>query len=229
MTKNLVSSAVLAGVAAGLIAALLQFIFVIPPLLEGELYETGARVHFATDGSTQSVKGAPGLGDDFVRHGLTIAFNMVTYAGYGLLLVAGMAFAQEKGQTLTPRTGLMWGVAGFVAVQLAPAIGLPPELPGTPAGEVGARQMWWLSTILSTAVALALIAFGRGMIVLLSVPLLLIPHLIGAPHLDTYWGVAPPELSAHFVTLSLGTALAGWSSLGLLCAYFWLKTQDAEG
>ena len=39
MTKNLLTSAVLAGVAAGLIAALLQLTFVIPHLMEGELYE----------------------------------------------------------------------------------------------------------------------------------------------------------------------------------------------
>lgn len=227
MTRNLVSSALLAGVAAGLIAALLQFAFVIPSLLEGELYETGARVHFATDGSTQSEKGAPSLGGEMSRHAMTVGFNIITYAGYGLLLLAAMIFAEEKGTRLTPRSGLIWGVAGFVAVQLAPAIGLPPELPGTPAAEVTPRQIWWFATIIATAAGLALIAFGKGWTALLSVPLLLAPHIIGAPHLDTYWGVAPPELSAHFVTLSLGTALAGWSLLGFFCAWFWTKANES--
>ncbi len=46
MNQKLLTSAVFAGVAAGLIAALLQFVFVIPALLEGELFETGARVHW---------------------------------------------------------------------------------------------------------------------------------------------------------------------------------------
>ncbi len=227
MTKNLLSSAVLAGVVAGLIAALLQFYFVIPTLLEGELYESGARVHFATDGSTQSDKGAPSLGGDFTRHAMTVAFNLVTFTGYGLILLALMLFAHEKGHALTPRTGILWGLAGFVAVQLAPAIGLPPELPGTPAAEVAPRQMWWALTIIVTAVGLALMAFGRGPIALLSIPLIAAPHIIGAPHLDTYFGVAPPELSAHFVTLSLGVALAGWTALGFLCAWFWTKANDA--
>jgi cobalt transporter subunit CbtA len=226
MTKNLLSSAVLAGVAAGLIAALLQFAFVIPTLLEGELYESGARIHFATDGSTQSDKGAPALGGDMMRHAMTVAFNLVTFAGYGLILLAAMLFAAEKGHAITARRGLIWGLAGFFAVQLAPAIGLPPELPGTPAAEVGPRQVWWFTTIIATAVALALIAFAKGPIALLSVPLLLAPHTIGAPHLDAYYGVAPPELSAHFVTLSLGTALAGWASLGFFCAWFWMKAND---
>ena len=46
MVKNLFVSAICAGIAAGLLASVLQFTFVIPVLLEGELYETGARVHF---------------------------------------------------------------------------------------------------------------------------------------------------------------------------------------
>lgn len=227
MTKNLVSSAVLAGVAAGLIAALLQFSFVIPALLEGELYETGARVHFATDGSTQSEKGAPGLGGDMARHAMTVAFNIVTFAGYGLILLAAMVFASQKGHALTARSGLIWGIAGFVAVQLAPAVGLPPELPGTPAAEVGPRQIWWAGTILATAVGLGLIAFGKSWVPLVGVVLIALPHIIGAPHLDTYFGVAPPELSAHFVSLSLGVALAGWSLLGFFCAWFWLKANES--
>lgn len=226
MTKNLLSSAVLAGVAAGLIAALLQFTLVIPALLEGELYESGARVHFATDGTTQSDKGAPALGGELMRHVMTIAFNLVTFTGYGLLMLAAMVFAAEKGHALTARRGLIWGVAGFIAVQMAPAIGLPPELPGTPAAEVAPRQIWWFSTIVVTAIALALIAFARGPIALLSLPLLLAPHIIGAPHLDTYYGIAPPELSAQFVTLSLGVALAAWVTLGFFCAWFWTKAQQ---
>ncbi len=226
MTKNLLSSALLAGVAAGLIAALLQFSFVIPHLMEGELYETGERVHFATDGSTQSERGQPALGTDFARHGMTVAFNMVTYTGYGLILLALMIFAHEKGHALTPRTGLIWGVAGFIAVQLAPGIGQPPVLPGAIGSEVGPRQAWWAFTIICTTIALALIAFGKGWTALLSIPLLLAPHIIGAPYLDTYFGVAPPELAARFATLSFGTALAGWSSLGFLCAYFWTRSNE---
>ena len=227
MTKNLLTSAVLAGVAAGLIAALLQFTFVIPHLLEGELYETGERIHFATDGSTQSDRAQPSIGTDFARHGMTVAFNMITYTGYGLILFALMIFAHDKGHTLTPRTGLIWGVAGFIAVQLAPGIGQPPVLPGAIGSEVGPRQAWWALTIIITAIALALIAFGKGWTALLSIPLLLAPHIVGAPYLDTYFGVAPPELAARFAMLSLGTALAGWTSLGFLAAWFWTRSDDA--
>ena len=224
MTKNLLTSAVFAGVAAGLIAALLQFVFVIPALLEGELFETGARIHFGANGSPESDRGSPGLGTEWARHAMTVGFNVVTYVGFGFLLLAAMAFAELRGlTTITPKQGIIWGLAGFIAIQLAPAIGLPPELPGTPAAEIGPRQMWWLGTLVASSLGLWIIAFGRGFMALGGVVLLLIPHIIGAPHLDAFWGVAPPELSAEFVTLSLGCAAAGWTALGFLCSWFWTR------
>ncbi|MEM9581145.1 MAG: CbtA family protein [Pseudomonadota bacterium] len=227
MTKNLLTSALLAGVATGVFAALLQLWFVIPHLMEGELYETGARVHFATDGSTQSERAQPPLGDEYGRHFMTIGFNIITYTGYGLLMLAAMVFAHGKGYRLTPKMGLVWGLAGFIAVQMAPGIGQPPVLPGAIGSEIGPRQTWWAATIIATAIALALIAFARGPLALLAIPLLLAPHVIGAPYLDTYFGVAPPELSARFATLSLGAGMAGWTMLGFLCAYFWCKADEA--
>jgi len=224
MNQNLLTSAVFAGVAAGLIAAALQFMFVIPALLEGELFETGARVHFGVDGSPESDRGAPGLGGEWGRHLMTVGFNIVTYVGFGFLLLAAMAFAELRGLTrVTARQGIIWGVAGFIAIQLAPAVGLPPELPGTPAAEIGPRQMWWLGTLVASALGLWVIAFGKGAIALCGIALLLAPHFIGAPHLDAYFGVSPPELSAEFATLSLGTAAAGWTALGFLCAWFWTR------
>jgi len=227
MNQKLLTSAVFAGFATGLIAALLQFMFVIPALLEGELFETGARIHFGADGSPESDRGAPGLGGEWGRHLMTVGFNIVTYVGFGFLLLAVMAFTEMRGRTkITARQGLIWGLAGFIAIQLAPAFGLPPELPGTPAAEIGPRQMWWLGTLLASSLGLWVIAFGQGIIALSGVVLLLVPHLIGAPHLEGYFGVSPPELSAEFATLSLGTAAAGWASLGFLCAWFWTR-EDA--
>lgn len=228
MSKNLLSSAVFAGLIAGLIAALLQFVFVIPLLLEGELYETGTRVHFLVDGMTQSDRGAPPLGGDLSRHLMTVAFNLVTYTGYGLLLVAAMGFARERtGMQISATNGLIWGLCGFIAVQLAPAVGLPPELPGTPAAALGPRQAWWIGTIVATAVGLGLIGFGRGLVMhALGLALILVPHFFGAPQIETFFGVAPPELSAEFVTHSLGFAAVGWVTLGYFCGFFLARGEE---
>jgi cobalt transporter subunit CbtA len=212
MLKPMLASALFAGVITGVFAAVLQFGFVIPLLLEGELYEAGMRLHFSATGTPQSDAGAPGLGTDWGRHLMTLTFNVITFTAYGLVMVALMALARMQGFAVTARLGLIWGLSGFIAVQLAPALGLPPELPGTITPEVGPRQIWWSATILATAGGIGLIAFGRGLVpALAGVVLLLAPHLVGAPHLDTYFGIAPPELSAHFATRSLGAGAAGWA------------------
>lgn len=227
MNQKLLTSAVFAGVAAGLFAAALQFYFVIPTLLEGELFEVGSRVHFGSDGSPQSARGTPSLGGDFGRHAMTVGFNVVSYVGFGFLLLAAMALTEMKDFTkITPRNGIIWGLGGFVAVQLAPAIGLPPVLPGTIGADVAARQAWWLGTIAASGAGLWMIAFARGPVALVGVVLLAAPHFIGAPVLDTYWGVAPPELAAQFATFSLGCAAAGWVTLGFLAGWFWTRGDN---
>lgn len=226
MYAKLLTSALFAGVAAGLIAALLQFSFVTPSLLEGELYESGAKVHFAVDGSPQSPRG--GAEVDFaaepMRYVMTVAFNIVTYVGFGFLLVAAMAFAEAQGWTkITPRQGLIWGLAGFIAIQLAPAMGQPPVLPGSIGSDILPRQMWWLFTLVTAISGLGLMAFGRGIWPALAIPLLLAPHVIGAPVLDTYYGVTPAELAAKFASMSLGFAAAGWAALGFFAAFFYSR------
>ncbi|MFT6168224.1 MAG: cobalt transporter subunit CbtA [Celeribacter sp.] len=226
MYRRVLASALYAGLGAGLIAALLQFYFVIPTLLEGELFESGQKIHFILDGTSMSDRSHLGIGTDWMRHLMTVSFDVVTYMGYGLILIGLMALAEQRGLTsVTPRQGVIWGLAGFVAIQLAPAIGMPPELPGTIGAELAPRQAWWLGTLVASSFGLWLIAFGKGPIALVGIVLLAIPQIVGAPHLDTFWGVAPPELAAEFATLSLGTAAAGWTVLGWLCSYFW--TRDA--
>jgi len=229
MTRHLFTSALFAGLAAGLIAALLQLTFAIPLLLEGELYESGVRVHFAAslDAPVQSPAGpADGLTQDVSRHLMTAGFDVVAYTAFALMLIAGMAFADRLGHKITPRSGIVWGLAGFIALHLAPAFGMPPELPGTIATEVETRQVWWLATVACTVLGLGLIAFGNGIaFAAVGVIALALPHIIGAPHLDTYFGIAPPELSAHFVARSLGVAAASWAILGFLAAYFWTRNS----
>lgn len=229
MNRHLFTSALFAGLAAGLIAVLLQFLFVIPLLLEGELYESGVRAHFAAslDAPVESPAGpAEGLSQDPTRHLMTAGFNIVAYTAFALIMVAGMAIAERSGHVISTKQGLIWGIAGFIAMHLAPAFGLPPELPGTIAAEVEFRQIWWLATVVCTIFGLGLIAFGKSLVLAaIGVFALALPHVIGAPHLDTYFGIAPPELSALFVARSLGIAATSWACLGLFAAYFWTRNR----
>ena len=221
MTPKIFVSALVAGAIAGLLAAALQFAFVIPLLLEGELYETGARVHFSETGA-ESISESPALGWDIQRHGLTVAFNLIAWIGFALIFVAAMVALSRRGWEINARTGAVWGLFAFLAVHLAPAVGLPPELPGTAAAEVGSRYLWWAGTIIATILAFGLMALRPAIgSVIAGAILLLAPHFYGAPHLENYFGVAPPELSALFATRTLAVAAATWVILGSVAGWMW--------
>ena len=79
----------------------------------------------------------------------------------------------------------------------------------------------------STTFGLGLIAFGSGLLPIIGILAIALPHIIGAPHIDTYFGVAPPELASEFVARSLGVAAASWVVLGAFNAYFF--TRNSEG
>ncbi|EKD60500.1 MAG: cobalt transporter, subunit CbtA [uncultured bacterium] len=243
MIQRMVTSALFAGFAAGLLAALLHFAFVQKLILLGEGYESGAVQHFggvAVDAhghdAASATDSAPaetaGDGHDSHSHepaapaenrnAMTSLFFGLTYIAYALLLTAGFGLAQVYGKAIGLREGLLWGLAGFAAFQLAPAMGLAPELPGTMAADLTARQLWWLGTAVSTGLALAVLGYGKGALSLaLAALLLALPHVIGAPHPEGFSGVAPPELAAAFATRSLGVGLIVWAALGALAGQFW--------
>lgn len=231
----MLTSAFYAGVVAGLLAALLHFAFVQKYILLGETYETGAAVHFAGsapaaepvaahDHSTHDHGDAPSA---FTRNAWTVVFSGLIYVAYALVLVAGFGLARIYGHTIAAHEGLLWGIAGFASFQLAPAMGLAPELPGTIAADLGARQVWWWGTVAATGTALALLAYGRSAGAALCAMLLLAaPHVIGAPVPDGFSGTAPPELAAAFAARVLGVGLAVWATLGWVAGFVWSKDAD---
>lgn len=223
MLSKLLTSALFAGAAAGLIAGLLQLAFVQPVLLHAELYESGQLAHFA-GGSSDAFFERPAF--DPVRDLLSLVFSMLIYTGYALILVALMLLADERGAQVTAHKGIMWGVAGFVAAHLAPGFSLAPELPGSAAADIGARQIWWYATVICTGVAMWLLAFGRNWAMWGSALILLAaPHVIGAPMPDSFTGPAPAELSSLFAARAFGVGLAAWALLGCFAAYFLDREQ----
>ncbi len=238
MIKRMLAGGIIAGFAAGLLAALLHFAFIQELILLGEQYESGALVHFehpadapaatghdhaageATAGHDHAAAGAEE--GTFQRNALTVLFTTLIYASYGILLVAGFAVAEHFGRTISAGEGVLWGIAGFAAFQLSPAMGLAPELPGAVAADLGARQGWWLGTVVATAGGIALLGYGRtALTAALGGALLAAPHVIGAPHLDQFYGVAPPELAAEFAARVLGVGFIVWATLGWLAGRLW--------
>ncbi|OUS36148.1 cobalt transporter [Rhodobacterales bacterium 56_14_T64] len=223
MYSRILTSALFAGAAAGLIAALLQLVFVQPVLLHAELYETGELVHFGG----AAVSAHPELpGFDLMRDSLSIVFTMLTYTGYALVMVALMSVAEGRGAEINARTGLIWGLAGFITFHFAPGLTLAPEVPGVAAADVADRQIWWTATVAAAGVAMWLIAFGSNKIsYLIAAVLLLVPHLIGAPEPDSFSGPVPTEIGALFAARAFGVGMAAWVLVGSFAGYFW----QAEG
>lgn len=245
MFQKMLTGAVGAGVAAWLLAAVLHFAFVQPYILLGEEYESGAAVHFggvhaaqdpAAEAETEDHAHDEGAEahehdaaggeapSDTTRNFWTVVFFGLVYVGYAMVLVAGFGLASIYGKVITAREGLLWGISGFAVFQLAPAMGLAPELPGTVAADLGDRQVWWWGTALATALGLASVAYGRGVAALvLGVALLAAPHVIGAPEPERFSGVAPPEVAAAFSARVLGSALAVWALMGWVAGYLWSR------
>lgn len=221
MFSRILTSALFAGASAGLIAALLQLAFVQPVLLHAELYESGELVHFGAEAVSAHPE-LPGMFSDLTRDALSVIFTMLTYTGYALVLVALMSVAEGRGQRIDSRTGVLWGLAGFVAVHFAPGFSLAPEVPGVAAADVYARQVWWFATVAAAAVAMWLIAFGGNIIsYVIAAVLLLAPHLIGAPEPDVFTGPVPTEIGALFAARAFGIGLAAWVLVGAFAGYFW--------
>ncbi len=197
MFRALVLSAAAAGLAGGLVAATYQALVATPLILAAEVYENAGQA---------SLQAAPAF--DVGRHLLTTLATMVLAAGAALILLAMMLL--ERG-AITARRALPWGAGAFVALALAPAVGLPPELPGMAAADLMERQIWWLATAIATAFGLwSIFCRGGGASIVLGVLVIAMPHIVGAPQAVSHETAVPAGLAAQFVAVSLAGSLILW-------------------
>ncbi|QBQ39217.1 hypothetical protein E1742_01320 [Pseudoduganella plicata] len=162
----------------------------------------------------------------FERTAFTALADVSMAVGYALLLSAVLTL---RGKDSNWRQGLLWGAAGYAVFFIAPSLGLPPELPGTQAAPVVARQAWWLCAAGGMAAALALLVWGRHWsLKVLAVVLLAVPHLVGAPQPAVHGGVAPPELARAFIVASALANAAFWLALGALTGHFHHRFNGAR-
>jgi cobalt transporter subunit CbtA len=224
MFQRVFITALVAGVFAGVLAFSVQRIKVVPLIHQAEVYETAAIARPPHDhaGSEHSrvaekvaVEKAWEPEEGFERTAYTLLADIVAGTGFSLLLSGLMALAGIFGHQLDFHRGLLWGAAGFVAFTLAPSLGLPPELPGMEATDLSLRQAWWVATVLATALGLAIMAFRpEPALRVAGFGLLILPHLIGAPHSTEHGGSVPAELAAQFATASIAAAGLFWIVLG---------------
>lgn len=215
--KKTVAVAALAGILAGLLLTLIQQVRVVPLILEAEKYEQGVETVNPANASVEHEHGAWQPENGWERNLFTAAANIVVALGFALLLGAAVAL---RGINPDWRSGLLWGLGGYAVFFVAPALGLPPELPGTEAAALTHRQLWWVTTSLFTAAGLAATVFSaRRAVKILGVVLLTVPHLVGAPQPYIHGGAAPAELARAFIVATFVANAVFWLSLGGLFGF----------
>lgn len=260
--RRIVLSALLIGALSGLLLSGVQRWQVIPIIGAAEGYEqarTSAMAEAKQDAAATHAGHAHGHGghahavasdehaghsqdadawapaDGAERIAYTVLSNVLSAAGFALLLLAAMATALKYGAgagrsraaRLDWRYGLLWGLAGYGVFFVAPSLGLPPEIPGADAAAFESRQLWWTLTVLSTGAGLAVLAFGRSPWCWAGLVLVAIPHVMGAPQLGSspfadYPANVAGQMSALARDFVWATALTNaifWLALGALSGW----------
>lgn len=237
--RNILFTAVMAALCVGLLNTVADYFGTARLIQQAEVYEKAGEAatppadhdHAQPSASTEAgaVAAAPEAhhhdeggwepADGFERTAFTLLANILTAFGWALVLAGIFSL---RGRPVSWREGLLFGLAGFVSVLLAPSLGLPPEVPGTPAAALGDRQAWWVATALCTAAGLALIAFvPRAWAALLAMVVIVAPHLYGAPlPPEGAHALAPEALAHRFQVVATVTSFIFWAALGVLCALF---------
>jgi cobalt transporter subunit CbtA len=239
--RQIVFYSLLAGVLSGAVLTVAQTWQVVPIIHSAEVFEGAAasvpaiehagQLLSAHDTAHEHSAGAWAPGNGIERTAYTLLSNVLTAVGFALaLMVVMVASSSLKNNAVTRfnwRHGLLWGISGYTVFWLAPALGLPPEIPLAATADLEARQIWWLFTVVSTAAGLAGLAFGKSPWRWAAPLMLLVPHLVGAPHAPgAMFADQPPaaaaqleQLAQQFIAATAIANIAFWLALGLTSAW----------
>ena len=228
MFRIFIFAALLAGGSAGLLLTGIQQLQVTPIILAAEKFETSAApapiqqdAHAHEDAahshehSHDAATWSPADGAERIL--FTLLSNVLAGIGFALIIVAGMSLRGHAGW----QKGLWWGLAGFAVFFVAPSLGLHPKVPGTAGAALAEQQLWWISTVAASAGGLALLAFGRSLLLRgIAVVLLVMPHLFGAPLPEVASSLVPQQLTDDFILAASIANAIFWLALGALGGQF---------
>jgi cobalt transporter subunit CbtA len=229
--RNLVFSALFVGLISGGLSTAVQFFQVIPIIISAEAFEgepapatTSEKTEHNQASHEHATKEEWGPEDGLERTAYTLLTNILTAIGFALLILTAIVASQkpDDNSKLNWRHGILWGLSGYVIFFVAPALGLPPEIPGTTAAPLETRQIWWIFAVICTAVGIGGVMFVKQPWRWALLGLLVIPHLVGAPHITEMFADKPPAVAAELTVLTqqfiIATAISTatlWIALGI--------------
>ncbi|HVA81111.1 MAG TPA: CbtA family protein [Candidatus Binataceae bacterium] len=220
MMFRTISTAIMAGLVAGLCLFLVQRWTVLPLIRAAETYERARSVPSGPHSDSAFEK-------EPMRSVSTLLGDMFVAIGFGLILTGIYALSGKYGWFY----GLLWGAAGFATFQLGPALVVAPAAPGMEVAALLLRQTGWLVAACSTGIGLALMVIFKGATRLIGVPFLLLPAVVfrGLLPIASATTSLPPlaALDHLFMVRALGSALLFWIVLGTISGYLFAKAENA--
>jgi cobalt transporter subunit CbtA len=220
--RSIVFSALVAGALTGVVSSALHLTTTVPLIEQAEVFEHEASESGSAISESAHEEHAHSHAEprsDYQRGALTVLATVLAYIGFALVVSAA---GTVTGTLFGWWSGLIWGFAGFAAFTLAPSFGLPPELPAMPAAELGARQLWWVFTVILTFSGMGIAFYFRSPAgVIAAVALVLIPHIVGAPQPVDETSPIPGDLHATFEITTIVVSLVSWSLMGTILG--WLR------
>jgi cobalt transporter subunit CbtA len=222
--RILVLSAFAIAIIAGLVLSVYQANFITPIIVGSEVYEIAEPVSHHTQ-VEETEAWAPE--DGVERTSWNFASNFLLCFAYALILLGAMSLKASVNAV----KGIFWGGAAYLTIFVAPALGLPPEIPGMEAAQLEGRQAWWLLTVVLTAISLWLIAFQNNLYRIIGVIILITPHILGAPQPEIHGFANTDPQAVQALTLLwhdfiLQTSVANallWVIIGVLSGYITKK------
>ena len=221
--RNLMFVVLVSGALSGFALFIVQRFTVIPLIETAETYEAAQRAN--SESAHEEEGWQPANGRE--RTSFTAITTILTGIGFAAILFVSLALA---GAPVNARRGALWGLAAFACFGLAPALGLPPQPPGTALAGLAGRQTWWIGTALATAAGLWLLV-GKKRAWLLRIGgmvCLLLPHLIGAP-VGRGQNAVPAQLIRQFAITSLATTGIFWLVIGIIGGFLYSRLEADQG
>jgi predicted cobalt transporter CbtA len=210
-----ISTALLAGVVAGFCLFVMQRSSTLLLIYTAETYEKTASVAAPPDAFAKEPMRSVAtlLGDVF----LAIAF--------GLLLTGFYAFSGIDGWL----PGLLCGLVGFASFHLAPAMIVPPAVPGMEVAALALRQIAWSVAAVSAIIGFILLFSLTGPAKLVGVLFFVLPTGI----FRVAFSLRTPTtrfnslalIDRAFVTRTLVGMLVFWLILGALSGYLFARSH----